>query len=242
MQTSRPIGFFRLYHAPPTTLRETESASELMEFQFGDVSLSEAKNDPKWESEALQMAPTSGTIEFRWKDQGFGIQKGRIFLRLMAPSGKEKAIFPLTEDFASHHWDNITVELQARNPVIALATVGCYYQVVVEVGYGGGHRLHVESFVLRLAGEDINVFRGLCVEDNIYKVHYAVQEQIWSAARPRTGLASPYCRSVLCLYGHPAISDPSFIFIEVCSASRWCQSPKQNIYEANVLIPGRRTA
>ncbi|CAM9936930.1 unnamed protein product, partial [Laminaria digitata] len=102
--------------------------------------------------------PTSATIEFRWKDQGSGNRKGRIFLRLMAPGGKEKAILPLTEGFASHHWDNITVQLEGRTPVLALATVGCWYQIVVEVGSGGGHLLYVKNFVLRLAaGEDINL-------------------------------------------------------------------------------------
>lgn len=127
--------------------------SEVMEIPFGNVSLSGDNIEPNWESEALEMAPVSGTVQFRWKDQGSGNRKGRLHLRLMAPGAREETSFPLTEDFAPHHWDNVTVELEARDPVLALAKVGCWYRIAAEVGDGGGHELHVEDFVLRLAGK-----------------------------------------------------------------------------------------
>ena len=108
----------------------------------------------KWESKALRRTPVvAGTVQFSWKDQGWGNQKGEMFLVLMSAAGEEEACRNLTGLVAPHQWEDIKVELVAADPVVAKATAGCWYQVRAECGSGGGHELFVKDFVLRLTGE-----------------------------------------------------------------------------------------
>ncbi|CAN0407550.1 unnamed protein product, partial [Scytosiphon promiscuus] len=106
-----------------------------------------------WESEALESQPQKATVEFDWKDQGWGYQKGNLSLSLMSPGGDEKASHNLTPNICPHTWEHITVDLVATAPVIAQATAGCWYKLKADVGSGGGFELYVQDFVLRLVGE-----------------------------------------------------------------------------------------
>ena len=76
-----------------------------------------------------------------------------MFLMLVSAGGEEKACYNLTGHTSPHEWEEIKVELVATDPVLAEATVGCWYQVRAECGSGGGHELYVRDFVLHLTGE-----------------------------------------------------------------------------------------
>ncbi|CAN0446880.1 unnamed protein product, partial [Scytosiphon promiscuus] len=106
----------------------------------------------KWQSEALETTPVSGTVQCTWKDQGSGQQAGKLYLKLMAPDGTETASFELAEGVAPHDWEDIDIGLVATDAVLAQATAGCWYQLEINGGAGGGMELHVENFVLGLSG------------------------------------------------------------------------------------------
>ena len=107
----------------------------------------------KWESTPLESIPSEGTVDFSWKDQGWGNHKGRIFLMLMSAAGEEKASQNLTNHISPHEWESINVQLVATDPVLAEATPGDWYQVKADCTRSPGHELYVKDFVLRLTGE-----------------------------------------------------------------------------------------
>lgn len=104
----------------------------------------------KWNSKPLEKKPVSGTVQFRWKDQGYGNQRGRVYLKLMEADGTEKYSFTLTDGLSPHEWEFVTVELEAANPLIDQATVGCMYYLTANEGNGNGHEVHVKDCVLKL--------------------------------------------------------------------------------------------
>lgn len=101
----------------------------------------------------MDYTPITGTVQCTWKDQGWGNRKGKLYLKLIAPDGSEKASFTVTEGVSPHDWEDIKVDLVATDAVLAQATVGCWYQVTAEPGSGGGHELYLKDLVLRLASE-----------------------------------------------------------------------------------------
>lgn len=140
--------------ARPTDLSMAEIALEETERSFGDVSIVDTNAKLKWNCEGLQMTLVSGSLQCRWKDQGWGNQKGKLYLRLIAPDGSEKASHTVTEGVSPHQWEDVKVDLVATDPVVAEASVGCWYQVMMECGEGGGHELNVEGLALQLSGEN----------------------------------------------------------------------------------------
>ena len=124
-----------------------------MRTSFGDVDMSKRTVHLKWRSKALDEAPVSGTVQFSWKDQGWGNQKGELFLMLMSSGGEEKASYNLPGHISPHEWEDVKVDLVATDPVLAEAAAGCWYQVKAECGSGNGHELYVKDFLLRLVGE-----------------------------------------------------------------------------------------
>lgn len=121
---------------------------------FVDVSIAGSNALLKWNSEDLQTEVTSGSIQCRWKDQGYGERRGKLYLNLMAPDGSERASFTITEDVSPHEWEDVNADLVATDAVLAEATIGCWYQLKADCTNHGGHELHVERAVLQLTGAD----------------------------------------------------------------------------------------
>lgn len=117
---------------------------------FGDFTLSE---DTNIKGTAVDYTPKSATVKFTWKDQGWGNQKGKLYLKLIAPGGSEKASFTVTQGVSPHDWEDMRVVVGATEAVLAQATVGCWYQVTAEPGSGGGHVLYLKDLVLSLSGD-----------------------------------------------------------------------------------------
>ena len=89
-----------------------------------------------WEGESACVA--SG----RWKDQGWGNQKGGVRLALVR-DGRDVAV-TTTPEVAPHDWDAFELRLDA-----ASALPGDELQVRVKVGGGGGHQLCVRDSKLQ---------------------------------------------------------------------------------------------
>ena len=125
-----------------------------MEASFGEVYMTSGRTvHLKWEFKTVQCTPSSGTVEFTWKDQGWGNQKGALFLLLMSASGTQKASYTLTDHASPHEWEEVKIDLVATDAVLAEATAGCWYQFKADASPDGGHELYVKDFVFRLAGE-----------------------------------------------------------------------------------------
>ena len=124
-----------------------------MELTIGHAYLVAGRSQIKWNYDGLKKKPSSGNIEFRWKDQGYGNQRGRVYLKLMENDGSEKYSFTVTDGLSPHDWELVTVNLEAANPLITQATVGCMYYLTADEGNGNGHEVHVKDCVLRLDGE-----------------------------------------------------------------------------------------
>lgn len=138
----------------------TGTAAEKTELSFGDVSIGGTSVQLKGTSKALQNLPCSGIFQCRWKDQGWGNQRGKLYLKLMAPDGTQKASFTLTEGLSPHEWEDVKVDLKATDSVLAEATVGCWYEVNADEGNGNGHEIYVQGPVLSLEGENQPVCGG----------------------------------------------------------------------------------
>lgn len=117
---------------------------------FGDFTL---RQDTNIKGTAVDYTPKSAAIKCTWKDQGWGNQKGKLYLKLIAPDCSEKASFTVTQGVSPHDWEDIKVVLGATEAVLAEATDGCWYQVTAEPGSGGGHELFLKDLVLSLSGE-----------------------------------------------------------------------------------------
>eukprot|EP01129_Flabellula_baltica_P005749 TRINITY_DN20_c0_g1_i4.p1 TRINITY_DN20_c0_g1~~TRINITY_DN20_c0_g1_i4.p1 ORF type:complete len:391 (-),score=84.26 TRINITY_DN20_c0_g1_i4:14-1186(-) len=85
-------------------------------------------------------------FSIRWKDQGYGNQKGRVFLSVTRDGSaviERHSVFGV----AAHEWEDQTVELNASNlPDIANIRGGDVVELSYYVGGGGGHKLYIDSF------------------------------------------------------------------------------------------------
>ena len=140
-------------HPCPTSESQNPFPKITMEVKFGEIDVDDTIVSFKWESHALKNHPGRAIVEFDWKDQGWGNQKGNLSLRLMSPGGDEKVSHNLTPNICPHTWEHIRVDLKKTAPVIEQATEGCWYKLVANIGSGGGFELYVQDFVLSLAGE-----------------------------------------------------------------------------------------
>lgn len=91
-------------------------------------------------------------IHCRWKDQGFGNQKGRLIV--VVKRGTETICEHDCFGPASHAWETKSKTLSSselRNPCS-----GDVISIEYVVGGGGGHELHVEDLKISVAGREAN--------------------------------------------------------------------------------------
>lgn len=90
------------------------------------------------------------SLEFQWKDQGWGNQKGRLDLRLERGAGTASfevvADHPISSTLVPHEWGTVATTISADALVVSKARKGDRLVLRFMVGGGGGHELHVRSF------------------------------------------------------------------------------------------------
>merc|ERR1719219_945494 len=115
--------------------------------------------NPKNTSDVLIWMPKSKKIDMsmKWKDQGWGNQKGQVWLQLRRPLAVSKGAFETIAEMdsdkfgiAPHKLANATDTLTPSENVVKLAKPGDYYQVMKNIGGGVGHRLQIVDFKLKI--------------------------------------------------------------------------------------------
>ena len=104
---------------------------------------------------ALPGRVRSITLSMRWRDQGYGNRKGRVWMQLMRSDEKlaEKMdIFGI----ASHEWEEVRAKIEDHD-LLKLSKKGDSYRFMENTGGGGGHSLHVENFKVILIWESLSL-------------------------------------------------------------------------------------
>ena len=89
--------------------------------------------------------------------QGYGNRKGQVWLQLRRPSTESQdayeVIAEMSQDrfgFAPYTMEDVSDTIASSENVVELAKPGDYYQVMREIGGGGGHRLTIKDFKLTI--------------------------------------------------------------------------------------------
>ena len=85
-------------------------------------------------------------ISFKWKDQGSGNRKGKIWLQIIR--GVEKILETSKGIFgtAPHSYENVNLTLTGNDSVVSEFRPGDHFRFMRNIGAGGGHSLHVRNF------------------------------------------------------------------------------------------------
>ena len=83
-------------------------------------------------------------VSFKWKDQGWGGQKGRVAVKVM--NGTDEVF--LIEDWnkAPHIKETVSVMYDEDHYFVKNLKAGYRFELWYVVGGGGGHRLEVDDF------------------------------------------------------------------------------------------------
>lgn len=166
---SAPIGLLVL-SSVPSWAETSNGGVGLKSFQAPDLYAEGGQADPgdeheHWTSEPLQASRHLQYVSFRWRDQGFGYRKGRLYLRLVSSSpttgtsaegglsqDQDNGHRHLMPDAAPHEWTRVVVGVYPEDPLRRLARAGDRYCLSYFVGGGGGHSLHATGFTLHFGG------------------------------------------------------------------------------------------
>ena len=101
------------------------------------------------------------TFSFRWKDQGWGNQKGKLRIRLLGDNdtidAEEIASSPIYCD-VPHAFEELEVyAFHSSHGLVRKYKSGRTYVIEALVGGGGGHELYVEDMCFSLKSYDDNV-------------------------------------------------------------------------------------
>lgn len=104
-------------------------------------------------TEGLSFSPNRLVVEWDWKDQGWGNQKGRLRL-VVVRKGSAIASVDLSRDqMASHYWEHRKVVIDHPQFLAAIQS-GDVFRVQAVIGGGGGHELFVTNVTLVFAVKD----------------------------------------------------------------------------------------
>lgn len=103
-------------------------------------------------------------VSFKWEDQGFGNQKGRVAVKLMNGTDEVYRI----EDWgvAPHKKETVSVMFDEDHYFVKNLVEGCCFELWYVVGGGGGHSLWVQDFRVDILSADGNK----C--DNMYSLYH----------------------------------------------------------------------
>eukprot|EP00823_Brevimastigomonas_motovehiculus_P002791 TRINITY_DN1661_c0_g1_i1.p1 TRINITY_DN1661_c0_g1~~TRINITY_DN1661_c0_g1_i1.p1 ORF type:complete len:405 (+),score=33.27 TRINITY_DN1661_c0_g1_i1:25-1239(+) len=112
------------------------------------------KSNPMEDTLYISSDPLPGPLSkivmsMKWKDQGWGNQKGQVWVKLVR--GTQFICESRPFGIASHEWDEQTKVLIKSDPVVSQSKKGDHLEFWHIVGGGGGHHLYVEHFEARLS-------------------------------------------------------------------------------------------
>lgn len=87
-------------------------------------------------------------ISMKWKDQGWGLRKGKIQLRIIRHSEIVLETEPGLCGLAKHDWEEVIIHLTEEDDVVKKFKPGDHFQIMRDIGGGGGHQLIVQKFKL----------------------------------------------------------------------------------------------
>jgi len=134
-----------LAHLQPRVQEVTEKEFSIHGPYYGDF-----VPEPYVDVAVITQGLESVWMEFDWKDQGYGNQKGQIWLQLVRDG---RVIADSREQYfaLAPHNDLERREVEVvEHPVVTLAGKGDVIRVMRNVGGGGGHRLTVKNFKMRI--------------------------------------------------------------------------------------------
>lgn len=110
------------------------------------------------------------TFSFRWRDQGWGNQKGKLRIRLLGDNDtidvEEIASSPIYSE-APHTYEEAEIyTFQSNHGLVRKCKVGRTYVIEAMVGGGGGHELYVKDMCLSITSDLIEL--GGAVRVNSY--------------------------------------------------------------------------
>ena len=85
-------------------------------------------------------------ISFKWRDQGYGNRKGKIWLQVIRAG---KTVLETSNDLcgtAPHMWSHVRIQLTRQDEVVRRFKPGDSYRFMRNIGGGGGHSLHIQNF------------------------------------------------------------------------------------------------
>ena len=99
------------------------------------------------------------TISMYWQDQGWGLQKGKIWIQLVRPRGKnrkQKVVYENKDIFGVvPHQEEFIVNVFTRNDaIVKLAQPGDYFRFMKNIGGGSWRQLKVKKFKLVIVNEN----------------------------------------------------------------------------------------
>lgn len=99
------------------------------------------------------------TISMYWQDQGWGLQKGQIWIQLVRPRTKRKLPKVVCENkdvvgVVPHKEEFIIKILTIKDPIIYLAEPGDHFRIMKNVGGGSWRQLIVRKFKIVIASEN----------------------------------------------------------------------------------------
>jgi hypothetical protein len=89
-------------------------------------------------------------VEWEWRDQGWGNQKGNLQLELLR-SGEVVGTVGLSTAVARHEWESKTFEIEVGD-FIDQCQPATWIRVMRIVGGGGGHELYVRNLRIGFLG------------------------------------------------------------------------------------------
>lgn len=135
-----PLQRIVIEYARPATLR---FAGPLMQA----VGLYQDPALPYFASPPLPYTPKRLTIAMRWKDQGWGNRKSKIWWRVER-NGQDMGVeWEPFADVAEHDWTDCQVSVSRdQHPALATVHAGDVLRFWRLVGGGGGHALFISRF------------------------------------------------------------------------------------------------
>jgi hypothetical protein len=104
----------------------------------------------------------AATLEY--KDQGWGNMKGQVYIRLRDKNGVTKC--EVGSEVAGHDWSKAEMKYEKDDDIVKLLSKGDHYQILYNIGGGGGHSFYMREFCLDCEYDSVETFEGRAMNDN----------------------------------------------------------------------------
>ena len=87
-------------------------------------------------------------ISMKWRVQGWGGRKGKVWLRIIRGSELVLETDPCLCGLGNCDWEEVTIHLTEEDDIVQKFKPGDHFQIMRDIGRGGGHKLVVQKFKL----------------------------------------------------------------------------------------------